>query len=116
MNPQADEYINSVLARLSAMSDADGTFRVSWNELKRFCPNLLKFCGGLASTFPTTATVESDFSRLRREKDRHRLSLQDFGLEAVLQCGSYEELNMFLQVSKTMMSIVYINVYSNQCL
>ena len=49
-------------------------------------PNLCEFAGGLASIFPNTASVESDFSVLKWEKDEFRHSLSDFSLEGILQC------------------------------
>ena len=51
--------------------------------------NLNAFCGGIATLFPGTCTVESDFSILRWEKDSFRKSLSDFGLEAVLQAKQF---------------------------
>ena len=49
-------------------------------------PDLCEFAGGLASIFPNTASVESDFSVLKWEKDEFRHSLSDFSLEGILQC------------------------------
>jgi hypothetical protein len=40
----------------------------------------MEFCGGLASPFPNTATVESDFSVLKWEKDLHRSNITSFSL------------------------------------
>jgi hypothetical protein len=51
--------------------------------------NLNAFCGGLATLFPGTCSVESDFSVLRWEKDSFRKSLSDFGLEAILQAKQF---------------------------
>ncbi|KAI2501718.1 hypothetical protein MHU86_12724 [Fragilaria crotonensis] len=51
--------------------------------------NLRAFCGGIATLFPGTCTVESDFSVLRWEKDNLRKSLSDFGLEAILQAKQF---------------------------
>jgi hypothetical protein len=47
---------------------------------------LMEFCGGLASPFPNTATVESDFSFLKWEKDLHRSNIINFSLEGILHC------------------------------
>lgn len=49
-------------------------------------PELCAFAGGLAAIFPNTASVESDFSQLKWEKDDFRHSLTDFSLEGILQC------------------------------
>ena len=39
---------------------------------------LRRFCGGLATAFLNTATVESDFSVLGWENDNYRTALTDF--------------------------------------
>lgn len=62
------------------------SFTDAWSVLRSDgFQHLNSFCGGIATLFPGTCTVESDFSVLRWEKDSHRKSLSDFGLEAVLQ-------------------------------
>ena len=53
---------------------------------------LKRFFGGLASLFPCTATVESDFSVINWEKDNYRASLTDFSLEGILHSKQYFEL------------------------
>jgi hypothetical protein len=45
----------------------------------------MEFYGVIATLFPRTSTVESDFSILNWEKDAFHKSLLDFGLEGVLQ-------------------------------
>ncbi len=45
---------------------------------------LREFSGGLATVFPNTASVESDFSVLKWEKDEYRQSLTDLSLEGIL--------------------------------
>ena len=64
----------------SALDNCDGhtSFETGWSivDTKKF--NVLRdFCGGMASIFPNTATVESDFSILGWEKDEYRKSLTD---------------------------------------
>lgn len=49
-------------------------------------PELCAFAGGLAAILPNTASVESDFSQLKWEKDDFRHSLTDLSLEGILQC------------------------------
>ena len=39
-----------------------------------------EFCGGLATVFPGTATVESDFSIVNYKKDEYRTALTDLRL------------------------------------
>jgi hypothetical protein len=81
------EYINSMKADLN--------FEVSWaskyssTSFSTTYPNLMAFAGGLAAPFPATATTESDFSTMRREKDDQRHSLSNFALEGHMQCQTY---------------------------
>ena len=51
------------------------------------------FCGGIASVFSNTATVESDFSILDWEADEYRISLTNLSLEGILQYKQFELLN-----------------------
>jgi hypothetical protein len=46
----------------------------------------MEFCGGLASPFPNTTTIESDFLVLKWEKDLQRLNITPFSLEGILHC------------------------------
>jgi hypothetical protein len=70
-----------------AVLDACGphtSFDEGWKLTQdRFC-SLREFCGGLATAFPGTSTVESDFSIVKWEKDVGRASLTDFSLEGIL--------------------------------
>jgi hypothetical protein len=50
---------------------------------------LREFCGGLATLFPGTASVESDFSIVNYEKDLFRASLTDFSREGILHAKQY---------------------------
>jgi hypothetical protein len=67
-------------------------FSDSWAVMHGRFPLVQKFCGGLASTFPNTATVESDFSVINWEKDSTRQDLTDFSLEGILHCKQYNDL------------------------
>jgi hypothetical protein len=46
---------------------------------------LRQFCGGLATVFPGTATVESNFGMLKWEYVKFRLNLSELSLEGILQ-------------------------------
>ena len=48
------------------------------------------FCGGIATMFANTASVESDFSTLGWEMDDHRLSMTDLSLEGILHCKQFD--------------------------
>jgi hypothetical protein len=77
--------------------DHNTSFEMSWgivnqSEIGQF--DILRyFCGGIATIFPNTATVESDFSVLGWEKDEFRQSLTDLSLEGILQCKQFEMLS-----------------------
>jgi hypothetical protein len=65
------------------------TFEEAWHTLEGRFDVLRDFCGGIATVFPNTASVESDFSILGYEKDAHRLSITDLALEGVMQSKQY---------------------------
>ena len=69
------------------------TFESGWALLRNRFPSLESFCGGIATAFPGTSTVESDFSVVKWEKDPTRLSLSDFSLEGILHSKQYHKLN-----------------------
>ena len=48
---------------------------------------------GIATVFPNTASMESDFSILGWERDEYRKSLTDLSLEGIMQCKQYELLS-----------------------
>jgi hypothetical protein len=52
----------------------------------------MEFCGGLASPFPNTTTVESDFSVLKWENDPHQSNITPFSLEGILHCRQIRSL------------------------
>ena len=75
------------------MSSGEGnTFSEAWEKLQPRFPALCELCGGLATVFPNTATVESDFSILKWEKDDHRKSLTNLSLEGILQAKQWETI------------------------
>ena len=66
------EMLNAVrneptLKRAITSLQAGATFNESWNIVKSRFEYLQKFCGGLATVFPGTSQVESDFSLTKRE-------------------------------------------------
>lgn len=72
--------------------DEDTSFEKGWATLSRRFPLLLKFVGGLATVFPGTATVESDFSHIRISKDEQRRRITDFSLEGCLHTTQYNDV------------------------
>ncbi|CAM6006919.1 unnamed protein product [Sphagnum balticum] len=76
--------LQTTLAHHSEQTD----FNDAWKTLSikdRF-PELMEFCGDLSSPFPNTATIESDLSVLKWEKDLHRSNITPFSLEGILHC------------------------------
>jgi hypothetical protein len=73
-------------------SGNDMGFTEGWSPTNDRFSMLQKFCGGLASAFPNTATVESDFSIIGWEKDDNRVDLTDFSLEGILHSKQFKEL------------------------
>ena len=68
------------------------SFEGGWGILGTRFPKLKRLCGGFASVFPGTSTVESDFSVIGWEKNEYRTGLTDFSLEGILQCKQYRDL------------------------
>ena len=66
------------------LSKQDGIYvQNQFNSLKLFC-------GGIATPFPGTLNVESNFSIVKWEKDGMQMNLSDFSLEGILhakQCN-----------------------------
>ena len=54
---------------------------------------LENFCSGLATVFPGTANVESNFSILKWEKDDGRTALTNFSLEGIMHAKQYEQMS-----------------------
>ena len=83
-----DHHLQSVLEEC----DHNTTFNAGWATVDGKFSALRDFCGGIATVFANTASVESDFSILGWERDEHRLSLTDLSLEGILQCKQHELL------------------------
>ena len=67
-------------------------FKDSWSCCSSRFPILRDFCGGLATVFPGTATVESDFSIVKYVKNDFRTALTDFSLEGILHTKQFRLL------------------------
>ena len=79
-------------ASLLECSDSRTSFMEGWALCRNRFDKLQLFAGGLASMFPNTATVESDFSVIGAEKNVYRESLTDFSLEGILHAKQFESL------------------------
>jgi len=51
----------------------------------------VNFCGGLATKFSGTSSVESDFSLIGLEKDEYRTGLNDLSLKGILHAKQMNE-------------------------
>lgn len=71
------------------------SFEESWKVITGRFKQLEKFCGGLATVFPVTAQVESDFSVLKSEKDDFRTSITDLSLEGIMHSKQFDALKKF---------------------
>jgi hypothetical protein len=65
--------------------DVTTLFNDAWDVLKGRVNSLRSFCGGLASAFANTTSVESDFSILKWEMDANRTCLMHLSLEGIFQ-------------------------------
>ena len=69
------------------------SFEHAWNVVSGRFEYLKEFCGGLATIFPGTATVESDFSVANFEKNSSRAQLTDLSLEGIFHCKQFTLIN-----------------------
>jgi hypothetical protein len=77
---------------INRCSSAQTCFEKGWAPANGRFEELRAFCGGLATVFPNTAPVESDFSLIGWEKNDYRQGLTDFSLEGILQAKQYKRL------------------------
>jgi hypothetical protein len=74
------------------------SFETGWSIVEGRFDILRDFCGGIATVFANTASVESDFSVLGWEKDTYRLSITDLSLEGIMQCKQFEILSHLVEL------------------
>lgn len=74
--------------------DHTTSFNDAWDSIAgaRF-RRLRRFCGGLATVFANSTSVESDFSILKWEKDDCRSDLLDLSLEGIFQSKQWPVLS-----------------------
>ena len=80
-----------VKSSIDSLDDSAG-FHDAWIGLHNMYPFLERFAGGLATIFPGTSTVESDFSVVKYEKNKNRMSLSDASLEGILHAKQYRRM------------------------
>jgi hypothetical protein len=86
---QYDPEFRGAIQRCSTAT----SFKDSWSLASGRWRSLMEFCGGFASIFPNTASVEYDFSIINQEKDAHRLALTDLSLAGIMHSKQYDLLN-----------------------
>jgi hypothetical protein len=85
---------DSYRRQLDVKSSIDSAaYRDVWISLHNTYPLLEKFVGGLATISPGTSTVESDFSVVKYEKNKNRMSLTDASLEGILHAKQYRRMH-----------------------
>jgi hypothetical protein len=67
-------------------------FNVAWDAVDDDYPHLRQFCGTIATAFPNSASVESDFSILKWEMDEFRSGLSDLSLKGIFQAKQYQKI------------------------
>jgi hypothetical protein len=72
--------------------DDSAAYRDAWIGLQNTYPLLERFVGGLATILPGTSTVESDFSVVKYEKNKNRMSLTDANLEGILHAKQHRRM------------------------
>ena len=75
----------NIMDSKNSMSFSDGWKCIGSGRFTK----LKEFCGGLATVFPGTLTVESDFSIVNFEKTEYRSALTDLSLEGILHSKQY---------------------------
>jgi hypothetical protein len=83
-----DENMRNVINK----HDVNTLFNDAWDCVPRF-KRLRAFCGGLATIFPNTTSVESDFSILKWELDAFRTALMHLSLEVIMQSNAPSSSN-----------------------
>ena len=77
------------------------SFEAATEPIQGRLPLLNDFVGGLATVFPGTSSVESDFSILKWSKDEFSMSLTNFSLEGVLHAKQFSILRQCCDITKT---------------
>jgi hypothetical protein len=69
-------------------------FNEAWDCLKGRFMQLRQLCGGLATTFLNTTSVESDFSIIKWETNNSRSSLTSLSLAGIMHVKLFEQIKM----------------------
>ena len=72
--------------------DQNNSFIDAWKEFGKKHPSLEQFAGVFAVAFPSTATVETNFSDVRISKEGGHDSFTDLSLQCHLHRKQYQEI------------------------
>jgi hypothetical protein len=74
---------------------SNSSFKDGWSLLGVRFLNLMEYCGVVATLFPGTSIVESDFLIMHWEKDLFHKRVSNFGLEGVMQAKQFLFIEQF---------------------
>jgi len=72
--------------------DKNTFFNDAWDVVKGRLNGLRQFCGGLATSFPNMAAIESDFLMVKWEMNDTRTSLTSLALASIMRAKQFELL------------------------
>jgi hypothetical protein len=85
----------------------------AWNCLKGHFMQLRQLCSGLATTFPNTTSIESDFSIVKWEKNDSHSSLTSLSLAGIMHVKQFEQIKMIKRQSFAWITVrVCLHVHS----
>uniref|UniRef100_A0AAV1TGQ9 Uncharacterized protein n=1 Tax=Peronospora matthiolae TaxID=2874970 RepID=A0AAV1TGQ9_9STRA len=73
-------------AALADCGEVKSSSREDWRLVKGGLVRLLDICVEIATAYPNSSTVKSDFSIMKLDKNDTRLSLTDSLLDGSMQC------------------------------
>jgi hypothetical protein len=73
--------------------DDSAAYRDAWIGLQNTYPLLERLVGDLVTIVPGTSTVATDFSVVKYEKNKNRMSLTDASLEGILHANQYRRMH-----------------------
>ena len=91
--------------------DKGAAYRDAWKGLQNTYPLLERFVGSLATIFPSTSTVESNFSVVKYEKTRNRMCLSDASFKGILHAKQYRRMRRL--GSESSLNTVWIKIHNN---
>lgn len=88
------QLFTTVLGGATDRKDNGTNFEVAWDATPGQLLHLRYFCGGLATVFANTMSVEFDFSILKWELDENRTGMTDILVKRVFQAKQRAMLDM----------------------